>query len=105
MVGDEVEVHSCGQKDDEAKAYECLTGDAMTGDAALFAHQHAVQAAWRIVDPVLRLNKPVNVYDSGSWGPPQANATLEPFGGRHAPKTGPEACPCLSGPTGFTMCC
>jgi hypothetical protein len=33
------------------------------------------------------------------------HATLEPFGGRHAPKTGPEACPCLSGPTGFTMCC
>ena len=59
----------------------------MAGDASLFARQDAVETAWRVVDPILRLDKPVNVYDSGSWGPPQANAMLEPFGGWHAPKT------------------
>jgi glucose-6-phosphate 1-dehydrogenase len=31
----------------------------MIGDAALFARQDAVEAVWRSVDPILRLNKPV----------------------------------------------
>ena len=33
--------------------YERLLGDAMAGDATLFASQDAVEAAWAIVDPVL----------------------------------------------------
>ena len=33
--------------------YERLLGDAMTGDATLFARQDVVEAAWAIVDPVL----------------------------------------------------
>ena len=35
-------------------AYERLLGDAMKGDATLFAREDYVEAAWRIVDPVLR---------------------------------------------------
>jgi glucose-6-phosphate 1-dehydrogenase len=89
MAGEEIELHVCSRKDDEAHAYERLIADAMAGDASLFARQDAVEGAWRIVDPILGLDKPVNVYDSGSWGPPQANAMLEPFGGWHAPKTRP----------------
>jgi glucose-6-phosphate 1-dehydrogenase len=57
----------------------------MIGDAALFARQDAVEAAWRVVDPILRLKKPVFVYEPGSWGPLQANAMIEPFGGWHSP--------------------
>ena len=34
-------------------AYERLLGDAMDGDATLFARQDAVEAAWAIVEPVL----------------------------------------------------
>src|SRR5262249_34839284 len=35
-------------------AYERLLGDAMAGDATLFARQDLVEAAWAIVDPVIR---------------------------------------------------
>jgi glucose-6-phosphate 1-dehydrogenase len=87
MVGEEVELHVCSRRDDEAQAYERLIADAMIGDAALFARQDAVEAAWRIVDPILKLNKPALVYGAGSWGPPQADAMIESFGGWHSAKT------------------
>ena len=38
---------------DEMDAYERLLGDAMAGDATLFARQDGVEAAWAIVDPIL----------------------------------------------------
>ena len=38
---------------DELEAYERLLGDAMVGDPTLFARQDAVEAAWKVVDPVL----------------------------------------------------
>ena len=34
--------------------YERLLGDAMAGDATLFARQDVVEAAWAIVDPVIQ---------------------------------------------------
>jgi len=34
-------------------AYERLLGDALAGDSTLFAREDTVEAAWRIVDPVL----------------------------------------------------
>ena len=39
---------------DEMEAYERVLGDAMAGDATLFARQDYVEEAWRIVDPVLK---------------------------------------------------
>ena len=39
---------------DEMDAYERVLGDAMDGDATLFAREDYVEEAWRIVDPVLR---------------------------------------------------
>jgi glucose-6-phosphate 1-dehydrogenase len=48
-----------------------------------------VEAAWRVVDPVLQNPLPVEQYDPGSWGPPQANAVIEDGDGWHDPK--PEA--------------
>ena len=35
-------------------AYERVIGDAMEGDATLFAREDYVEEAWRIVDPVLK---------------------------------------------------
>ena len=46
---------------DEMDAYERLLGDAMTGDATLFARQDDVEAAWRIVDPVLGTRRPCTI--------------------------------------------
>ncbi len=85
MVGDEIELHVCKTPDDEMEAYERLIGDAMHGDATLFARQDAVEAAWRIVDPVLGKRTPVHVYRAGSWGPEQAAALTAPLGGWHVP--------------------
>ena len=56
--------------------YERLLGDAMTGDATLFARQDVVEAAWAIVDPILAQTAPLLFYEDGSWGPPEADLLL-----------------------------
>jgi len=86
MKGDEVELYVCNTRDDEAGAYERLIGDAMKGDATLFAREDGVEEAWRIVDPVLRKPTPVHIYERGSWGPAEAGKMTEKLGGWHAPK-------------------
>jgi glucose-6-phosphate 1-dehydrogenase len=48
---------------DEMEAYERILGDAMAGDATLFARQDYVEEAWRIVDPVLSAGTPVYEYE------------------------------------------
>jgi glucose-6-phosphate 1-dehydrogenase len=57
MTGDLVELPVVEQPqeggDGRLGAYERLLGDAMTGDATLFARQDVVEAAWAIVDPVV----------------------------------------------------
>jgi glucose-6-phosphate 1-dehydrogenase len=58
--------------------YERLIGDAMTGESTLFARQDVVEAAWAIVDPVLRAGAPLATYACGSWGPHEADRLLEP---------------------------
>ena len=62
----------------EMDAYERVLGDAMHGDATLFAREDYVEEAWRIVDPVLAANTPVYEYDAGTWGPPEVHALLPP---------------------------
>jgi glucose-6-phosphate 1-dehydrogenase len=61
--------------------YERLLGDAMVGDATLFARQDVVEAAWAIVDPVLNAPMPLAMYDCGSWGPSEASRLVERIGG------------------------
>ena len=43
----------------EMDAYERVLGDAMAGDATLFAREDYVEEAWRIVDPALKAGTPV----------------------------------------------
>ena len=66
-------------------AYERVLGDAMHGDATLFAREDYVEEAWRIVDPVLRANTPVYPYQPGTWGPGEVQ-TVSPVGGWHNPR-------------------
>jgi glucose-6-phosphate 1-dehydrogenase len=66
--------------------YERLLGDAMTGDATLFARQDVVEAAWAIVDPLLHDPGPLFEYEPGSWGPPQADALVAEVGGWNTPQ-------------------
>jgi len=70
---------------DEMEAYERLLGDAMLGDATLFAREDYVEEAWRIVDPVLRNGTPVYEYERGTWGPKEVDATVSPPRGWHNP--------------------
>jgi glucose-6-phosphate 1-dehydrogenase len=66
-------------------AYERLLGDAMIGDATLFARQDVVEAAWAIVDPVLQTPEPPIPYVPGSWGPSEAERLVEDIGGWNEP--------------------
>jgi glucose-6-phosphate 1-dehydrogenase len=66
---------------EEMEAYERLLGDALDGDPTLFARQDAVEAAWKIVDPVLGDVAPVHLYEPGTWGPAEADALAAGVGG------------------------
>lgn len=70
---------------DEMDAYERLLGDAMKGDATLFAREDYVEEAWRIVDPILRNTAPPQKYEPNTWGPPDANGRVIPPGGWQDP--------------------
>jgi glucose-6-phosphate 1-dehydrogenase len=70
---------------DEMDAYERVLGDAMAGDATLFAREDHVEEAWRIVDPVLKARTPVYEYEPGSWGPKEVEERLSPAGGWQNP--------------------
>jgi glucose-6-phosphate 1-dehydrogenase len=76
MRGEDVELVARHQPAGAAPPYERLLGDALRGDAALFTRDEAVEAAWRVVDPVLDLPGPVETYESGSWGPPSARTLV-----------------------------
>jgi glucose-6-phosphate 1-dehydrogenase len=53
--------------------YERLLGDAMMGDATLFARQDLVETAWSLVEPALHADVVAHEYEPGSWGPPEAD--------------------------------
>jgi glucose-6-phosphate 1-dehydrogenase len=73
----------------EMDAYERVLGDAMQGDATLFAREDYVEEAWRIVDPVLKAGTPVFEYEPGTWGPKQVDASVSPPGGWQNPTVKP----------------
>ena len=87
LIGVPAEMIGSEQRDaEEMDAYERVLGDAMAGDATLFAREDYVEEAWRIVDPVLTANTPVHTYEPGSWGPDEADL-LAPAGGWFNPET------------------
>jgi glucose-6-phosphate 1-dehydrogenase len=71
---------------DEMDAYERVLGDAMHGDATLFAREDYVEEAWRIVDPVLKAGTPVHEYEPGTWGPKEVDTRVSPPGGWQNPR-------------------
>ena len=82
MVGQRAELVASRQPGaDEMAAYERVLGDALAGDAALFARMDYVEEAWRIVDPVLKMSNPVREYEPGTWGPSPLAQDIAPPGG------------------------
>jgi len=87
MQGEPTELKFVHQRGDEMDEYERLIGDAMVGDATLFARQDSAEAQWRIVEPILDGKAPVHEYEAGSWGPLQAADIAAGVGGWHDPMT------------------
>jgi glucose-6-phosphate 1-dehydrogenase len=73
MTGEDVELIATHQSGSEMAPYERLLGDALKGDQSLFATEEAVEAQWRIVDPVLAAPAAVCDYEAGTWGPKEAD--------------------------------
>lgn len=76
MIGEAVELIARRQPGDEMLPYERLLGDAIHGDGSLFTSGDCVEAAWRVVDPILGNVTPVAAYKPNSWGPPAANRII-----------------------------
>ncbi|HEX5415016.1 MAG TPA: glucose-6-phosphate dehydrogenase [Chloroflexota bacterium] len=86
MIGEEVELVARHHAGDEMTPYERLLGDALRGDATLFARQDAVEEAWRVVDPVLHDPEPVLLYRPGTWGPAAAERVIAAHGNWNNPR-------------------
>jgi glucose-6-phosphate 1-dehydrogenase len=70
---------------EDIRPYDRLIGAALDGDRWLFARQDTVEAAWRVVDPVLGDVTPVHPYARGSWGPEEADRLLPDRDAWHDP--------------------
>ncbi len=85
FVGDQRELYLLEEQPGEEEPYERLLTDAMTGDGALFTREEAVEAAWAVVDPVLKKHHRALPYRRHSWGPKEADAILSSHGSWHNP--------------------
>jgi glucose-6-phosphate 1-dehydrogenase len=85
MAGREVELFVDQKAADEMEPYERLIGDAISGDATLFAREDEVEAAWAAVDPVLNEPTPVYQYEPGTWGPAESFNIIDGDCGWHDP--------------------
>ena len=54
FVGHQRELYLVEEQPGAESPYERLLGDAMAGDGALFTREDAVEAAWAVVEPVLK---------------------------------------------------
>ncbi|MEX2549697.1 MAG: glucose-6-phosphate dehydrogenase [Nitriliruptoraceae bacterium] len=67
-------------------AYARLLDSALDGDQRLFARADGVEEAWRVVAPALEAQPPTSTYESGSWGPEEADDLIAGDGGWHEPE-------------------
>ena len=70
-----------------APAYETLLLDVMIGEMTLFTRSDEVEAAWKIIDPLLKYweehsAKPMPTYPAGSWGPAESDRLISLDGAR-----------------------
>jgi glucose-6-phosphate 1-dehydrogenase len=67
------------------EAYERLLLDVMRGDSSLFTRSDQVEAAWRVMAPILAAwqsqpDIPIHTYMPGSWGPAAADDLIRQEG-------------------------
>jgi glucose-6-phosphate 1-dehydrogenase len=71
-------------KESLPEAYEALLLDVLEGDATQFMRDDQIEAAWKVVMPILNAwekspKKGLLTYEAGSWGPKAASALLKPW--------------------------
>ncbi len=86
FVGEMRELYLSEEQAGEETPYERLLGDSMKGDGALFTREDAVEAAWEVVDRVLKSHHRSRPYKRGTWGPKAADALIAGYGGWHNPR-------------------
>jgi glucose-6-phosphate 1-dehydrogenase len=87
FIGQQRELYLSEEQTGAETPYERLLGDAMNGDGALFTREDAVEAAWEVVDRVLKNHHRVRPYKRGTWGPKQADALIAEDGGWRNPSS------------------
>jgi glucose-6-phosphate 1-dehydrogenase len=66
------------------EAYETLLLEVLEGDATLFMRSDQVEAAWKVVTPIMQAwkqnpKKQLLTYPAGTWGPHAATKLLQPY--------------------------
>ena len=85
FVGEQEELYMCEELLGAEAPYERLLSDAMIGDGALFTREDAVEAAWKVVEPVLKRHHKTVAYRPGTWGPKDADKLLRGLDPWHNP--------------------
>ena len=86
LMTEQLELYACRDPNTLQEPYDLLLGAAMAGEPLVFSRQDEVEAAWRIVDPILRELPAVHEYDPGTWGPREADELIAPHGSWHNPR-------------------
>ena len=91
MQGERVELVAHSRPRREKSPYDRLLGDAVRGDATLFTRDDCVEAAWRVIDPVIdganrAAAAPISSYEPGTWGPAASQDIGARGHGWHDPK-------------------
>jgi glucose-6-phosphate 1-dehydrogenase len=81
FVGDQQELDLFYKQSQEEIPYARLLTDVMVGNGTLFTREDAIEAAWAVVEPVLKTHHPVLPYQPGSWGPKKADVLIATDGG------------------------
>jgi glucose-6-phosphate 1-dehydrogenase len=63
------------------EAYERLLLDVIKGDPSLFTRSDSIELSWQLIDPILegwesKKAPPLYFYESGTWGPPEADELI-----------------------------
>ena len=86
FVGDQREFFLLDEQPGQQAPYERLLGDSLAGNGALFTREDAVEAAWAVVEPVLKSHHRVRLYRRHTWGPKQADALIAADGPWYNPR-------------------
>ena len=85
MLGEPVELVARHQTKGEKSPYQRLLTAATCGDTSLFIGDAAVEAAWRVIDPIVGAGAPPSSYEPGTWGPANAAGVFAGPEGWHDP--------------------